>query len=152
MEIKAQDDSIKILLVEDNPGDVRLVLAALENAELSARVTVAKDGVDALAFLRGEGRYAKAPLPQLIVLDLNLPKKDGREVIREIQDDSRLRNIPVVILTTSEHEKEILSICGHGRNRYITKPFELDHFMAVGQSIKDFLAHECHVAVDGEKP
>lgn len=129
---------IEILLVEDNPGDVRLTMEALKEAKVINHLTVIKDGVEALAFLRRQGQYAKAPRPHLIVLDLNLPKKDGREVLAAIKADDSLKRIPVVVLTTSEDEQDVLKSYNLHANCYITKPVDLDQFIRVVRSIEDF--------------
>ena len=129
---------IEILLVEDNPGDVRLTVEALKEGKVRNNLSVAKDGVEALAFLRREGGFAGAARPDLILLDLNLPKKDGREVLAEIKDDAVLRRIPVVVLTTSKAEEDILRTYDLHANCYITKPVDLDQFIAVVRSIDDF--------------
>ncbi len=129
---------IEILLVEDNPGDVRLTKEALKEGKVSNHLYVAKDGVEALAFLHREGRYAEASHPDLILLDLNLPKKNGPEVLKEIKEDPELRRIPVVILTISEAEQDILKSYDLHANCYITKPVNLDQFLTVIKSIEDF--------------
>jgi two-component system, chemotaxis family, response regulator Rcp1 len=129
---------IEILLVEDNPGDVRLTREALGEAKVRNNVSVAPDGVAALAFLRNEGAYATAPRPDLILLDLNLPKKGGREVLEEIKADAGLRHIPVVILTTSQAERDILESYRLSANAYVTKPVDLEQFLKVVQSIEQF--------------
>jgi two-component system, chemotaxis family, response regulator Rcp1 len=129
---------IEILLVEDNPGDVRLTVEALKDGKVSNRLHVAMDGVEALAFLRQEGPHAGAPRPDVILLDLNLPKKDGREVLAEIKADDHLRRIPVVVLTTSSSEQDILRTYDLHANCYITKPVDLDQFMDVVRSIENF--------------
>ena len=129
---------IQVLLVEDNPGDVRLTREALKEGKLLNQLTVVGDGVEALSFLRKEGVYADAPQPELILLDLNLPKKDGREVLAEIKADPNLRRIPVVVLTTSSSEEDILKIYDLHANCYITKPVDLEQFMGVVKSIEDF--------------
>jgi len=129
---------VEILLVEDNPGDVRLALEALKESKVKNNITVVDNGLDALAFLRREGEYANAPQPDLILLDLNLPKKNGREVLAEIKDDPDLKRIPVVILTTSQDEKDILKMYSLHANCYITKPVDLDQFINVIKSIEDF--------------
>lgn len=129
---------IQVLLVEDNPGDVRLTKEALKEGKLLNQLTVVGDGVEALSFLRKEGMYADAPQPELILLDLNLPKKDGREVLAEIKADPNLRRIPVVVLTTSSSEEDILKIYDLHANCYITKPVDLEQFMGVVKSIEDF--------------
>jgi CheY-like chemotaxis protein len=124
--------------VEDNPGDVRLTIEALKEGKVSNSLSVARDGVEALSFLRREGPHAKAARPDLILLDLNLPKKDGREVLAEIKDDSSLRRIPVVVLTTSKAEEDILRTYDLHANCYITKPVDLEQFISVVRSIDDF--------------
>ena len=129
---------IEILLVEDNPGDVRLTVEAFNEGKVRNNLSVVADGVEALAFLRREGKNADAARPDLILLDLNLPKKDGREVLAEIKEDSNLRRIPVVVLTTSEEEKDILQAYDLRANAYITKPVDLDQFLTVVRSIEDF--------------
>jgi two-component system, chemotaxis family, response regulator Rcp1 len=129
---------IEILLVEDNPGDVRLTIEALKEGKVSNRLSVARDGVEALAFLRREGPHATAPRPDLILLDLNLPRRDGREVLAEIKADARLRRIPVVVLTTSNAEEDILRTYDLHANCYINKPVDLDQFISVVRSIDDF--------------
>ena len=129
---------IEILLVEDNPGDVRLTIEALKDGKVSNRLHVAKDGVEALAFLRQERAFADAPRPDVILLDLNLPKKDGREVLEEIKADEHLRRIPVVVLTTSDSEQDILHTYNLHANCYITKPVDLEQFIGVVRGIEDF--------------
>jgi two-component system, chemotaxis family, response regulator Rcp1 len=129
---------IQVLLVEDNPGDVRLTKEALKEGKLLNQLTVVSDGVEALSFLRKEGIYADALQPELILLDLNLPKKDGREVLAEIKADPNLRRIPVVVLTTSSSEEDIAKIYDLHANCYITKPVDLEQFMGVVKSIEDF--------------
>jgi two-component system, chemotaxis family, response regulator Rcp1 len=129
---------IEILLVEDSPADVDLTREALEDAKVRNNLHVVSDGVEALAFLRREGDYADSPRPDLILLDLNLPKKDGREVLGEIKADPVLRRIPVVILTTSEAEQDIVRSYDLHANCYVTKPVDLDQFITVVRSIEDF--------------
>ena len=129
---------IEILLVEDNPGDVRLTLEALKEGKVLNHMSVAMDGVEAMAFLRREGRFAGAPHPDLVLLDLNLPKKDGREVLDDIKRDARLKHIPVVILTTSQAEQDIVKSYELHANCYIAKPVDLDQFMSVVKSVQDF--------------
>ncbi|HEX8393316.1 MAG TPA: response regulator [Longimicrobium sp.] len=129
---------IEVLLVEDNPGDVRLTREALKEGKVRNNLSVAPDGVEALAYLRRQGRYADAKRPDLILLDLNLPRKDGREVLGEIKADPALRTIPVVILTTSEAERDISGAYALHANCYITKPVDLDQFITVVKSIEDF--------------
>lgn len=129
---------IDILLVEDNPGDVRLTMEALKEAKVQNRLNVAWDGVEAMAYLRQEAPYTGVSRPDLILLDLNLPKKDGREVLAEIKQDSSLRRIPVVILTTSEADEDILRSYDLHANCYIAKPVDLEQFMKVVKSVEDF--------------
>jgi two-component system, chemotaxis family, response regulator Rcp1 len=129
---------IEILMVEDSPGDVRLAMEALKDAKVLNRVNVVEDGVEALAFLRREGQYAEAPHPDLILLDLNLPKKDGREVLAEIKSDPALTLIPVVVLTTSQAEQDVLKSYELHANCYITKPVDLDQFISVVKSVESF--------------
>lgn len=129
---------IDILLVEDNPGDVRLTRVALRENKINNNLHVAIDGVDALAFLRKEGEYAGTPNPDIILLDLNLPRKDGREVLAEIKADRRLRRIPVVVLTTSDSEQDVATSYDLHANCYITKPVDLNQFLSVVRSIEDF--------------
>jgi len=130
--------AIEVLLVEDNPGDVRLTKEALKEGRLLNNVNVVGDGIEALSFLRREDKYEQAVQPDLILLDLNLPKKDGREVLAEIKADPNLRRIPVVILTTSSAEEDILKTYDLHANCYVTKPVDLDRFMGVVKSIEDF--------------
>lgn len=129
---------IDILLVEDNPGDVRLTVEVLKEGKVLNRLSVVHDGVEALAFLRQEGRYAHAARPDLIMLDLNLPKKDGREVLAEIKTDEKLKLIPVVVLTTSQAEQDILKSYNLHANCYVNKPVDLEQFITVIKLIEDF--------------
>lgn len=129
---------IEILLVEDSPSDIDLTREALEDTRVHNNLSVVNDGVEALAFLRREGRYAESPHPDLILLDLNLPKKDGREVLAEIKADPDLRRIPVVVLTTSEAEQDILESYNLYANCYVKKPVDLDAFINVVRSIDSF--------------
>lgn len=129
---------IEILLVEDNAADVRLTREALKDAKVRNQLHVAADGVEAMAFLRREGRHAGAPRPDLVLLDLNLPKKDGREVLEEIKQDPGLQNIPVVILTTSQAEEDVLRSYQLRANAYVTKPVDLERFLEVVRSIESF--------------
>lgn len=128
----------ELLLVEDNPGDVRLTREALSESKLRNNLSVVVDGVEAMAFLRREGKYADAPRPDLILLDLNLPKKSGREVLAEIKDDASLRRIPVVVVTSSEAEQDIFATYNLHVNCYVTKPVDLDQFIKVVRSIETF--------------
>ena len=129
---------IEILLVEDNPGDVRLTVEGLNEGKVRNNLHVAKDGVEALTFLRRQGKYADAVRPDLILLDLNLPRKDGREVLADIKADPNLKTIPVVVLTTSRAEQDVLHSYELQANCYITKPVDLEQFMTVVNSIQDF--------------
>ena len=129
---------VEILLVEDNPGDVRLTQEALKEGKVYNNLHWAKDGVEALEFLRRKGRHADAPRPDIILLDLNLPKKDGREVLAVIKTDSELKHIPVVVLTTSKAEEDVLKSYALHANCYVTKPVDLEKFIQVVQSIDRF--------------
>lgn len=129
---------IEILMVEDNPGDVRLTLEALKETKVRNNLNVVRDGAEALAFLRRQGRYAQAPRPDLILLDLNVPRIDGRQVLAEIKADVNLRRIPVVILTSSQAEEDILRTYDLQANCYVNKPMDLDQFIKVVQSIETF--------------
>jgi len=129
---------IEILLVEDNPGDVELTREALHDSKVHMNLSVVSDGVEALAFLRRQTRYADAPRPDLILLDLNLPRKDGRGVLAEIKADPELRQIPVVILTSSQAEQDILRAYELHANCYVTKPVDLDQFITIVRSIEQF--------------
>lgn len=129
---------VEVLLVEDNPGDVRLTIEALKEGKIHNNLHVTSDGVEALNFLRREGKYVQAIRPDLILLDLNLPKKDGREVLGEIKADASLASIPVVVLTTSKAEEDILRSYALQANCYVTKPVDLDQFLNVVKSIEHF--------------
>lgn len=128
----------EILLVEDNPGDVRLVQEALRESKIINQLHAVSDGQEALAFLRKQGSYANTRRPDLILLDLNLPRKDGREVLSEIKADPDLRRIPVVIVTSSKAEDDILKSYDHHANCFITKPLDLEKFIEVVKAIQDF--------------
>jgi chemotaxis family two-component system response regulator Rcp1 len=130
--------AVEILLVEDNAGDVRLAREALRECKLLNNLSVASDGIKAMAFLRREGEHALAPRPDLIMLDLNLPRKDGREVLREIKEDEELKRIPVVILTTSKAEEDILKSYSLHANCYVTKPLAIEQFITVVKAIESF--------------
>jgi len=138
MKLHSQGRPVEILLVEDNPGDVRLTREALAEGKVRNNLHVAVDGVKALEFLRREGEYAGVVRPDLVLLDLNLPRKDGRQVLAEIKADPALRYIPVVILTSSEAESDIARAYDLHANCYITKPVDLDQFIHVVRSIEDF--------------
>jgi len=138
MNISLTARHINILLVEDNPGDARLTIEALRDAKVRNELNVARDGVEAMAMLRREDGYADAPRPDLILLDLNLPRKDGRQVLAEIKSDENLRRIPVAVLTTSQAEQDILASYDLHANCYITKPVDLNEFVRVVQGIENF--------------
>ncbi len=135
---EAVERTADILLVEDNPADVRLTRGALHTGPVSARLHVARDGVEALAFLHHEGDHRNAPRPDLILLDLNLPNKSGAEVLKEIKADEELRRIPVVVLTTSGAEEDVRASYDRSANCYITKPVTLDEYAAVIRAIEAF--------------
>ena len=129
---------VDVLLVEDDEGDVLMTREAFEYYKIQNRLHVVSDGEQAMQFLRREGQYANAPRPHLILLDLNLPKKDGREVLAEIKDDEKLKRIPVVVLTTSQNEQDVLKTYNLHANCYVTKPVDLEQFITVVKSIEDF--------------
>ena len=129
---------IEILLVEDNPGDVRLTQEAFTDAKVNNNLSVAGDGEEAMAFLKKEGDYASAPRPDLILLDLNLPRKSGKEVLAEVKTDPDLLSIPVIVMTTSEAEIDIISSYNLHANAYVTKPVDLDYFLDVVSRIEGF--------------
>jgi two-component system, chemotaxis family, response regulator Rcp1 len=130
--------NIEILLIEDNPADARLTELAFKEDKNSIRLSVSRDGVEAMDFLRKVGKYASAPRPDFILLDLNLPKKDGREVLAEIKSDSKLKGIPVAILTASEADEDIMRSYRMYANSYLIKPVDLDMFVETVKSIKNF--------------
>lgn len=134
----AEPDEINVLLVEDDEGDVLMTQEAFEHHKLRNQLHVVPDGVEALAFLRGEGEHAGAPRPGLVLLDLNLPRKDGREVLEEIKSDESLRSIPVVVLTTSQAEEDILRSYNLHANAYVAKPVDFERFIEVIRQIDDF--------------
>jgi chemotaxis family two-component system response regulator Rcp1 len=136
--IQANYKRVEILLIEDNPGDVRLTTEALHDGKFYNNLSIVGDGEEALAYLRKRGQYVKAIRPDLILLDLNLPKKDGRQVLEEIKADKDLKRIPVVILTTSRAEEDIFKAYNFFANCYITKPIMFDEFIKVVKSIEDF--------------
>ena len=129
---------VEILLVEDNPGDVRLTMEAFREAKVVNNVNVVGDGEEAMAFLRQEGVHVEAPRPGLILLDLNLPRKDGREVLAELNADENLKRIPVVVLTVSQAEQDLLQSYDLNANCYITKPVDFEQFMNVVKAIQEF--------------
>jgi chemotaxis family two-component system response regulator Rcp1 len=129
---------IEMLLVEDNPGDARLAMEALKDAKVHNKLHWVQDGVEAMDFLSRKGDYSDAPRPDVILLDLNLPKKDGREVLADVKADEDLRRIPVVILTISDAEEDVIKTYNLHANCYIRKPIDLDQFIEVVKAIKDF--------------
>lgn len=131
-------EPLNILLVEDNPGDARLAQEALKDSKVHNTLHHVEDGVEAMAFLRAQAEYAGMPSPDLILLDLNLPKKDGREVLAEVKEDPDLRSIPVVVMTTSEAERDLIKSYHLHANAYIVKPVDFDRFVEVVQAIEDF--------------
>ncbi len=132
------DNVIEVLLVEDSPSDARLTEEAFRDGKIANRLTIVTDGLEALAYLRRTGAYAKAPRPDLILLDLNLPKMDGREVLRLIKTDDALKTIPVVVLTTSEADQDVLKAYEYHANCYIRKPVDLARFLQIVSMIEDF--------------
>lgn len=142
---------VEILLIEDNPGDIRLTQEALRTARRPNRIRVAEDGVAAMAILRREGNYAHTPLPDLILLDLNLPRKDGREVLREIKADPVLRRIPVIILTTSQSQPDVTMAYDLHANCYITKPVDFARFQAAIKAIETFRLSTVRLPLDAEQ-
>ncbi len=129
---------VEILLIEDNPGDVRLTKLALKGGKILNNISVVMDGAEAMDFLLKKGKYSEAVRPDLIILDLNLPKKDGRQVLKEIKDNESLRRIPIVVLTTSRDDQDVLKSYNLHANAYITKPLDLDQFIDVVRSIETF--------------
>jgi CheY-like chemotaxis protein len=129
---------IDVLLVEDDPGDVLMTREAFEDNKVANRLQVVSDGVSALAFLRKEGEHADAPTPDLVLLDLNLPRMDGREVLEAMKGDDALRSIPVVVLTTSEAEEDVVRSYSLHANAYVTKPVDFDRFIEVVRQIDEF--------------
>jgi CheY-like chemotaxis protein len=144
-------ESIEILLIEDNPGDADLAREALETGKISNNLNVVGDGEEAMAYLRCQGKYAKATRPDLVLLDLNLPKKDGREVLAEIKADDDLKRIPVVILTTSAAEADIVKTYNLHANCYITKPIDLNQFIKVVQATEEFWFNIVKLPPNGAK-
>jgi CheY-like chemotaxis protein len=136
--VKASPRPIEILLVEDSPGDVTLTIEALRDAKVANQLHVARDGEEALRFLRQEGEYEGKPRPDLILLDLNMPRKDGREVLAEMKADPVLKRIPVVVLTTSQSEDDVAAAYNLAANCYVAKPVDLDQFLGVVRAIDDF--------------
>jgi CheY-like chemotaxis protein len=138
MTPKPAGQPIEVLLVEDDPGDVLLIREAFADNKVHNNLNVVNDGEQALAYLRQEGEYAGALRPDLVLLDLNLPRKDGREVLAEVKADERLRSIPVVVLTTSEAEEDVLKSYQLHANAYVTKPVDFERFVAIVRQIDDF--------------
>jgi CheY-like chemotaxis protein len=138
MKQKKNCRTVEVLLVEDNPGDIRLTQEAFKDGKICNHLSVVRDGVEAMTFLRREGPYANAPRPDLILLDLNLPRKDGRDVLAEIKAEEKLKRIPVVVLTTSNAEKDILKTKDLHASCYITKPVDFEQFIKVVKLIEDF--------------
>jgi CheY-like chemotaxis protein len=130
--------SVTILLVEDSPSDADLTVEALEEGKILNELHIVGDGIEALQFLRHEGPYADAPFPDLILLDLNLPRKDGREVLKEIKDDKNLKRIPVIVLTTSTADEDVCITYDSHANCYVTKPVDIDEFIRVLRSMEEF--------------
>jgi chemotaxis family two-component system response regulator Rcp1 len=141
---------VEILLVEDNPGDVRLTIEALKESSLPNHLSVVGDGVDALAFLRRQGKFADSARPDMILLDLNLPKKSGLEVLADVKADQTLRRTPVVILTTSQAEQDIIKSYNLYANCYISKPVDLGQFMNVIKCIEEFWLTIVKLPCEGE--
>jgi chemotaxis family two-component system response regulator Rcp1 len=133
-----QQTPIEVLLAEDNPGDVKLTEKAFEQGNVINNLHVVNDGIEAMQYLRQENEYADSPRPDLILLDLNMPRKDGKEVLKDIKDDPELKRIPVVVLTSSEAEEDIVSSYDLHANAYLTKPVDFDGFLEVVNSIEDF--------------
>jgi CheY-like chemotaxis protein len=138
MTPKAAGTPIEVLLVEDDPGDVLLIQEAFEFNKVHNKLSIVRDGEQAIAFLRREGEYADATRPDLVLLDLNLPRKDGREVLQEVKSDEDLRTIPIVVLTTSEAEEDVLRSYQLHANAYVTKPVDFDRFVSIVRQIDDF--------------
>lgn len=138
MDIESLGRPADFLLVEDNPGDVRLTQEALKSHKVQNNLHVVNDGEEAMSFLRKEGKHANAPRPDIILLDLNLPRKDEREVLADIKSDPSLKTIPVVVITSSEAEQDVIRSYNLNANCYVTKPVNLDQFIKVVQSINDF--------------
>lgn len=142
---------IEVLLVEDDPGDVLMTREAFEEHKVRNNLSVVSDGADALAFVRRQGEFSDAPRPDLILLDLNLPRRDGREVLSEIKNDPDLREIPIVVLTTSSAEADILSSYRLHANAYVTKPVDFERFISVVKQIDDFFVSVVKLPPRGQR-
>ena len=138
MNTQINGNPVKILLVEDNPGDIRLTKEALREGKVNNEMFIVTDGLEALAFLNQKGQYANAPRPDVILLDLNLPLMNGAEVLANIKADPRLKRIPVIVLTTSDDERDILNSYDLHANAYVTKPVDLEHFIEIIGQIEGF--------------
>jgi two-component system, chemotaxis family, response regulator Rcp1 len=149
--MKSGTKQVEILLVEDNPADVRLIREALKESKILNNLSVVEDGVEAMDFLRKKGKYASSVRPDLILLDLNLPRKNGREVLAEVKSDEKLKRIPVVIMTVSDDEKDILISYNSHANCYIKKPLDFDQFNQVVQAIENFWFTIVCLPPDGKK-
>jgi CheY-like chemotaxis protein len=149
--MKSGAKQVEILLVEDNPADVRLVREALKESKILNKLSVVEDGVEAMEFLRKKGKYASSIRPDLILLDLNLPRKNGREVLAEVKSDDNLKRIPVVIMTVSDDEKDILLTYNSHANCYIKKPLNFDQFNKMVHSIENFWFTIVCLPQDGDK-
>ena len=132
------DNVVNILLVEDNPADARLIEEVFKDTNVNNKIYVVKDGVEAMNFLNKENEYSEAPRPEMILLDLNLPRKDGREVLKEVKKNEELKSIPIVILTTSSAKEDVIKTYSNHANCYITKPVDFDQFLRVITAIEDF--------------
>jgi CheY-like chemotaxis protein len=132
------DNTVNILLVEDNPADARLIEEVFKDTNVNNKIYVVKDGVEAMDFLNKENDFSDAPKPEMILLDLNLPRKDGREVLREVKKNDELKSIPIVILTTSSAKEDVIKTYSNHANCYITKPVDFDQFLRVITAIEDF--------------
>jgi len=150
MSVKNIGSAVEILLVEDNPGDVRLTIEALKESKILNKLNVVDDGIEALAYLNKEGKYKDRPHPDLIILDLNLPRKDGREVLAEIKEHKDFKRIPIVILTISEAEEDILKTYQLHANCFITKPVDINQFIKVVKSVSNFWFSIVKLPPDGE--
>jgi CheY-like chemotaxis protein len=149
--MKKETKMVEILLVEDNPADVRLVREALKESKILNNLSVVEDGVEAMDFLRKKGKYASSPRPNLVLLDLNLPRKNGREVLAEVKSDEKLKRIPVVIMTVSDDEKDIMLTYNSHANCYIKKPLNFDQFNKMVHTIENFWFTIVCLPQDGDK-